>query len=906
MDAGLLVHLNPQGGNQLNVREVLRLLHPVAEESSDDDSAGDEPQEDGRRGAGDDYDYDDDFIDDDDLVEEDIPPVDDHYDENADEDFVLSQSASEDAPHDAAATERSQKQKAMQATTIHHGFGRFFVNRGNIPSLAKLKPPPNPSTPVGNVTVQLPRVPEQPKPVEQGDSIEEDQEKPKVGEKKSDSPLVQEEGNGNGSVTLAHKKKASEGVVVSTALKGKGIPLRVATEITTLAELCRTEFGEKKPKIQDPKVQDQLAVVFREALAAGVARLFSDIAKDKRIVQLSDDVWVRLSRFLRTKRATLETLGHALHWRAREIDAKRRVEAAEQAIDTVVEAQRAGWMAADSGQNAPERLMEWTRSLDECMYEWYSARSEFQTSKNQLGVRVRSIKKALPTWVSALKTRSFSGFTMSEQEIIDAFRRIEDERAAKERLKRELERLERKRKKEEATAVVAAKRQATASAKSAQPGSVAGTVTNSSTTTSSQSKIKASTPPPKNKATTPPKNKATTPPPKNKAATPLAKGTTATLPMKGTGATTPMKSAANTLPSKNTPAAPTPKPPLPKAAKPTNIKNLPKPAPVKATKPGSRQGSPTASIQKQAKLTSLIKKPSKDGGGVTKRVTPTKQASSGGTGSASSKNSPVASANPKNNSSTSLTTNSKVTKQAGAGFKSAGYTKPVLTVRSAAGLKPPNPTKIPVQDKVQKGGRSPGAKTSTPVKSSGKNVLGKNTVTKGAPPQAKSVSNKSPSNKAISKKPVDSKPVTSKQATAKPAVVKTFPAKANVIKPVTTKLTPSKSAMAKGVSDVKSEPPFNKNNTNTSGDTKLASNPESANEPKAGSAAVNPSTALKHMSGPKEAAPVQQSSKAHAVSVAQLVLQDELEEAKPNAVEVKRDGGEGSRDSREFEVIELD
>lgn len=858
MDGGLLVHLNPQGGNQLNVREVLRLLHPVGTESSDDASAGDEPQDDGRRGVGDDYDYDDDFIDDDDLVEEDMPPVDEPHNENAHNNFVPAQPESEEALPDAVAAERSRKQKAVQAATVHHGFGRFFVNRGEIPPVAKLRSPPNPPTSVGNVTVELPKVQDTPISYEQEKIIEDDQEKSNPdGDMKSNSPFVQEQENGvgTGASTVAQKKKVTEGNAVGTVLKEKSIPPRIATEITTLAELCRTEFGEKKPKIQDPKVQDQLAVIFREALAAGVARLYSDIAKDKRIVQLSDDIWIRLSRFLRTKRATLEALGHALHWRSREIEAKQRVEASEQAIDTVVGAQRTGWVPADTGQSSPERPVEWTSALGECMYEWYSARSELQTSKNQLGARVRSVKKSLPMWVSALKARSFSGFTVTEQEIIDAFRRIEDERAAKERQKRELERLERKRKKEEAAAAVAAKRQATASTKSIQTSSSTGTGANSSTTAS---------PPQKSSVTTPP-----------------------------------------------------PKPPLPKGPKPVNVKKEPKATLVKSLKPGSRQGSPLSNSHKQAKLTSLIKKPSKDGSGVLKKVTSAKQVNTGGNGSVTSKNSPSVSANPKNSSSASSSTTPKVAKQPGAVSKPTGYTKPVVAARSTAGLKPPNPAKMVAQGKVQSAGKSPSAKTTTPIKSHGKNSTGKNAITKVTSPQGKSTTNKplsnkptpnkqandkSTANKPAANKPAANKPIAAKQVTTKPALAKSSSKKASVGKPVGNKAVSNKPTTMKSVSNLKlgallSTVPIN--------DTKSVINPGPIDALRSESVA-KPASAPKQVSESQETGPPQQSSKAHKVSVAQLVLQDEPEEVKPIEARTERDGAEGVKGSREFEVIELD
>lgn len=456
-------------------------MHPEPSAASDDGSdvgmedvpagaAAPEREPEPRRLRDDEYDYDDDFIDDAELVEEE--PVEDEgepYDESADEDFKPEEEEEGQAQEDPG------KGKPRAPPPAHHGFGRFFVNRGDIPNKAQLAPLPNPPDSIGNVAVNIPGVqaptPPPALPVKEAVPAAKPAEgalKPAGGEpvKKPASPGSAASTGAPGASPQAVKKKVVDSG--ASAKSSKVMPTAVVAEIAKLEQLCRDEFGDKKPKMGDAKVQDQLSVFFREALKSGVARLFSDIAKDRRVVALNDEVWIRLSKFIRTKRATIETLGHALHWRNKEIEAKGRVTVTEGRVDALLEKQRETWPARTAGeQQPPDHPVGWSRELDERLFDWYRARSDLQNAKNQLGARVRSIKKSVPTWVNALKNRAFAGFAVGEQEVIDSFRRIEEERAALERQKREAERAERKRKKEEQAAAIAAKKAAITNSKGA-------------------------------------------------------------------------------------------------------------------------------------------------------------------------------------------------------------------------------------------------------------------------------------------------------------------------------------------------------------------------------------------------------------------------------------------------------
>lgn len=485
MDAGLCVPLDPDGGNQLNVRELLRLLQPASATVPDDaDDAGMEEgmlpssaaerevEPPGRRTVHDDYDYDDDFIDDAELVEEehDAPQIEEEYDESADDDFRPDeqQGASESEEDPSGDGGAQNTSKTIVPAAVHHGFGQFFVNKGDIPSKVKLKPV-HPSSKLGNVSLKHIKFPtsQSSTPVTPA-AVTPSAEKPAQNPEENPAKKLP---SGAGDV-LAKKKNvdspstpARAGSAGSSAAKSKPMPSVVLVEIAKLAKVCQEEFGDKKPKLNDPKVQDQLHIVFKTAMEGGVARLFSDIAKDKRIVSLSDDVWVRLSRFLRTKRPNLEQLGHALVWSAREKSAKGRVAKTEGIVDAFMK-ERLKDALDHPDDPSKGKFMEWTDEADGKLHDWYRARCDLQNAKNQLGSRVKSIKKAMPAWVAAIRAKSFVGFAASEQDIMDSYRRVEDARQVQERRKRDAERLERKRRKEEQAAAVAAKRAATAQAKS--------------------------------------------------------------------------------------------------------------------------------------------------------------------------------------------------------------------------------------------------------------------------------------------------------------------------------------------------------------------------------------------------------------------------------------------------------
>eukprot|EP00177_Eucheuma_denticulatum_P000932 GFKZ01001694.1.p1 GENE.GFKZ01001694.1~~GFKZ01001694.1.p1 ORF type:complete len:919 (+),score=172.97 GFKZ01001694.1:117-2873(+) len=910
MDAGLLVRLNPLGGNQLNVRELLRLLHPVPSTPSDDNSGPDDQPEDLRRSIVDDYDYDDDFIDDDDLIEEqpphpllssDIDPLDD----DNDDDFVPPPTSESDEP---TAPTPSRKEKPVQPQTVHHGFGRFFVNRGDIPSLTKLKPPPNPPTPVGNVHVEIPNLFTSPAPPRSTSAPSNPPQNPRksspVSKPSTPPPTAQAPSTPTSAPPAPPPKKKSppENPSSSTAPKSKSsLPPAVLAEITKLATLCQTEFGDKKPKLQDSRIQQQLAVLFREAMSAGVARLFSDIAKDKRTLHVSDDVWVRLSRFLRTKRSTLEALGHALHWQSKENDAKRRVEQAERAVDAVMEAQRAALMVDDGAAASGTELrggVQWTRGLDEVMFEWYSAKGELQTAKNQLGARIRSIKKAFPGWIAALKSRSFGGFVVTEQELVDSVRRIEEETAAKERQKREMERMERKRRKEEVAAALAAKRQATASAKAAlgapakpssasgksaasasagkQGGNGGGKAVASSAGKHGGNKGAGNSGGSKQTGNGTAKTLSTSGGGKNSGnvagkVVGNANGDKQTTSagakaLKGAGAKGASSTSGGENVGSNKNGAPVGKGLTPKSNKGVS-KNGGKIAQQKSVaqksqKNGGKQGGSTAGpAPKQGKLTSMIRKTSKDGNSTGKKVMSTKpsktaSASVGAIGNG-----------PKTGGSNGTETRRGGRAGPGSGYKPVGYVRPVVASRSSAGLKPPNLETDGAQGaagKVHKSSKTGGGKTVSPTKGGGKNGGGKTAAGKSGVTQVKGVAKAGGIKTGGGNKAAGSKAGTSRPAGTNSKVAPTnLPSSSKSVDKTPSRDKPS--------------------GTENQCDLALPTTPSGTQEVRATPPGLSSSDVSKETAQMKSGPPQQvpRSSNAEAVSVARLILQEDVEPGLP-------------------------
>lgn len=451
MDSGLRVRLNPLGCNQLNVRELLRLQYPAASNHTDESSGKEDQPKTRRRCVVDDYDYDDDFIDDADVVEKQPfhPLLSDRYP-------LGKRYCEEDVPKHTSACgkistpDHRGQEKPYQAD----GFGRFFVNRGAIPSLSELKPLPTPPTPVGNVEVEGNTLPPSSTLVGSGSTSSKPSRNLRnhsstVKAKNSTHHLQRHCTTAPSLSAQLPKKNASLRKSPSPASPelNCSLPPSVTDEITKLATLCQTEFGEKNPDLRDSRIQQQLTVLFRAALSVKVARLFSGRTKNKRFIHVSDEMWTRLSCFIRANRPTFQSLGHALHWKSKENDAKRRVEHVEHAIDSILEKQRSTCMDVCTATDGAVQVgVSWTRALDEIMFEWYTAKVELQTASNQLAAKICSIKKAFPRWVSTLKHMIFSGFAVVDQELVESVRRIEREISVKKRQERKLERLERKRK----------------------------------------------------------------------------------------------------------------------------------------------------------------------------------------------------------------------------------------------------------------------------------------------------------------------------------------------------------------------------------------------------------------------------------------------------------------------------
>lgn len=483
MDAGLKVRLNPDGGNKLNFREALRLyLAPI--EQQDEQAEDDEHDENGdnepRKNVLDDYDYEDDFIDDGEVIE----------------DEVAATPPNEENDTDVAMEDQQQPGKAPEKPPVHHGFANFWVNTGNLPS-KRVSAVPQPPSVLGNVVLEHVKLPAVAAEATAKAKHSTNTAQVKLqGQKKGDGskPGEGSQAGGNGTTTSnagegSKKTNPTNSASASNAAKsnsgrqsqtkGKVVQQTVIEEIGKLATLCQTEFGDKKPKLSDPKVQEQLDVMFRAAIAAGVGKLFSDIAKDRRVVALADEVWNRLS-FLRVKRANLETLGHALIWSAKEKGALGMVDKTENELEKFMGDRR----GLAGGTEGALMAVVFDNEVDTRIYEWYRAKSELQLAKNQLGSRVKSVKKCVGGWVVGLKKTAFRGWSVAEGEIVEAFRRVEEVKMAQEKLRRENERqqreverqrresekLEKKRKREEMVAAAAAAAKRAALEKSANAG----------------------------------------------------------------------------------------------------------------------------------------------------------------------------------------------------------------------------------------------------------------------------------------------------------------------------------------------------------------------------------------------------------------------------------------------------
>lgn len=460
MEVGVGIALDPAGGNQVNFREVLRGVVEGAraevEAEDDEEEEGDEDVEVRGRGGEFEYDLDDDFIDDGDVGS------------------GSSEGESDEREGEDAVAVKAWGRAGGTGKVVEHVFGRFYVNRGDI--LTRVVEAPTPAEPPAvapkdkQIVFAEPKVPvtitgaesnaiKAVKTVKKFGSLKDVGTAKEVGIPK-DSMDAKEGKDGKLGKTVKEGKsmKDSKDGKSSALKKGplKEIPAPVLAEIDKLAALCTQMFPGKKPKLQDGAVQDQLHTLFESAMAAGVGRLHSDIAKDNRRVALNDEIWTLLGAFLRTKRSYLENLGHALHFSAEEQAARRRVDAAEQALTTMVQGREGPFM--------------WDTALYDELHSWYRARCDLQMAKNQLSARSRSLKKALLAWTPALCKSAFANKGLTDADLAAAVRRVGVWRAAEEKERRDAEKERRDAEKERRDAEKAEKkreREAAAASKAA-------------------------------------------------------------------------------------------------------------------------------------------------------------------------------------------------------------------------------------------------------------------------------------------------------------------------------------------------------------------------------------------------------------------------------------------------------
>lgn len=499
MESGLCVSLDPLGGNEVNVRAVLRAAvlkwgkpraaggeHDGALDSGSDDggaSSDDAPATAAapRRQVANDYDYDDDFIDDDELVvgdDEDVRDTPDPRTAAPDEEPVLFAA---DAP--------LRRDQALPV--VHPVDPSFYVNRGEIRSKQRVESaqkkarsrmrslrgaaqpdseqtgvPPAKKAAKGVSRLKSATAPKQKEGVKETVKKGAASGSPAAGTGAQKRALKQQAltpqgklakaaagvtgpvtpasavaANASGAESALKKRKTESGAAEARAVSGKPLSKSVTDEVEALRATCVRLFGEKKPRLGDGDVQMCLHKLFVAAVKTGCARLYSDLVKDNRRVVFSDELWAELSKFLRTTRMYLENLGHALHWGNAEQLAENAVAKADAAVVTAVGGAPDGtdWSSGAFGKD-----------VEDALWAYFRAKSEMQDAKNQLASRPRSIKKSMPLWASALKKGAFAKLdTVSEELVLEVMKRIEDGKMKEAKRKREEEKEARKKRKEE-------------------------------------------------------------------------------------------------------------------------------------------------------------------------------------------------------------------------------------------------------------------------------------------------------------------------------------------------------------------------------------------------------------------------------------------------------------------------
>eukprot|EP00178_Gracilaria_changii_P015691 TRINITY_DN43_c0_g1_i1.p1 TRINITY_DN43_c0_g1~~TRINITY_DN43_c0_g1_i1.p1 ORF type:complete len:547 (-),score=122.98 TRINITY_DN43_c0_g1_i1:1003-2643(-) len=517
MQNGVRIRLNPLGGNQLNIREALRLYLPASATpsvSDDDDDQPTSPTAQPRprtRAVVDDYDYEDDFIDDGDI---DQPDDDDKQqaefagfggfwvgsDDTANNHPVVDGSRlgnrlgnvvleklplrharpaqphpqSQPLPSTANPAPPQQHTKQPSPSSAARAPSQPAASAPSNPRNTKASPPSSTAAPVTNAASHS--VPQPPKPPKMGSKpdnvhhIEHAKQQlpaaptstavskvpstksvgPGTAIERSDlnvGPTATKLNNSAKAVTATAKPGAAGNATgagatkTATASRSSKSAQALEAALKALQHFCAMKFSDKKPKLNDPVMQEHLHALLRAAISAGEAKLFSDIVREKRVVALSDELWTTVNKCLRTKRASLETLGHALIWSAREKLREKEVTKVEEVLKGYLQAKRGG---------AEVVRVEWSDELREMLFEWFTKKKELLAARNQLGSRVKTVKKSVNGWVASLKKSAFQGFSVAEEEIVRAFRAVEEKNKAKKRKREEERVLLKKTKKERA------------------------------------------------------------------------------------------------------------------------------------------------------------------------------------------------------------------------------------------------------------------------------------------------------------------------------------------------------------------------------------------------------------------------------------------------------------------------
>lgn len=228
----------------------------------------------------------------------------------------------------------------------------------------------------------------------------------------------------------------------------KPLPPSLLREVDKLKQLCTELFGEKKPNLLDPTIQQQVKAMFDEATKHKLTQMVSDGTQNRHI-KLPDELSSEMAKFLRTTRPYLEQLGFALHWKAIEDEKTADVMAAQAAVAEAAKAGDTGVLLSGLGTEG------FDARLDGAMCQYLNARTRLLEAKNQLAKRpnTKTVRKLYPGWATALKKGAFGDVdTVTDAQLLEGIRKVDGRIVAETKRKKEEEKEARRKKREEKAA----------------------------------------------------------------------------------------------------------------------------------------------------------------------------------------------------------------------------------------------------------------------------------------------------------------------------------------------------------------------------------------------------------------------------------------------------------------------